>query len=179
MKSAAPVPAILTVHQPAPGQYVIRVGDLKHRPLVVAVSKLLEDATSLIVVTPADIKVLKVSSNGASPVPVNPEPAAEPSVDVELDAETLAAIRAQEAHAVPNADQPEAEVGEVAAPVLEEPAPLVRRRKPQSGTSGRSSQCGRCRGTGEVRSFAGDKPITAKCPICQGEGTMIRYGDKR
>ena len=177
METATLIPDIITVARPLPGQYVIRVGDLKYRPIAVAISKMLDDASSLILVTPADTKVFKVSPNGATapmPVDASPDHQMEES-DAPLDAETLAAIKAQEGHALPNADPEEATE---AAPVEPE-GPKVVRRKRSPSAAGRSESCRRCSGSGEIRSIVNDQPTTVPCPICQGQGTMIRYGDRR
>jgi hypothetical protein len=180
MKTATDLPAVLTVHEASPGQYVLRIGDLRWRPLVVGVSKLLDDAKSLIVVTPGDIKVLRVSgteseSEGtavASPLNAGPA-AADP--DAQLDQETLAAIKEQEEHPPLSAEPDEG------APVVKAEAGMrvVRRSKP-NGRAGHAEVCGRCRGEGSIRIIEeGGSPGQAPCGVCQGTGQITRYGARR
>src|ERR1700722_4778542 len=115
MKSLTESPAILNVHTGSPGQYVIRVSDLRHRPLVIGVTKLLADAQSFVVVTPSDIKVFVAGNGIAAPAQ---EQGAESGADIEIDAETQAAIDAEEGRAIPGANIP-AEMADVGA--IEEP----------------------------------------------------------
>lgn len=187
MKTGAEVPAILTVHQTSPGQYVMRIADLRYRPLLVAVSKLLEDASSLVVITPADIKVLRVSGNSASGLSAkatvaSPSDAAGAGpqemgtgtgeVPLEsLDAETQAAIRDQEQHSLP---------GPQAEPEVSRPAggmQVVRRKPNGRPSAGHPETCGRCRGEGKIRIIdEGGGPGEAPCGVCQGAGVVTRYG---
>lgn len=187
MKTGSEVPAILTVHQTAPGQYVMRIGDLRYRPLLVAVSKLLEDASSLVVITPADIKVLRVSGNSANGLSAkatvaspsdaagtaDPQETGTGEVPLEsLDAETQAAIRDQEQHSLPGSPPAEPNVSP------SESGMRVVRRKPNGRPSaGHPETCGRCRGEGKIRIIdetggAGEAP----CGVCQGAGVVTRYG---
>jgi hypothetical protein len=167
LKSAAEVPSILTIHQTAPGQYVLRAGDLKYRPLIVAVSKMLEDAKSLILITPGDVKVIQVA-NGAVP---QPEPETEP--EGELTEEMAQAIREQE----------ELPLLVQSGTTESEPAPVprqTRRRKSQTQIAGHNQPCGRCRGTGLIAiSLPGGEASETACAICSGTGTMRRYGARR
>jgi len=179
MKTGAEVPSILTIHQTGPGQYVLRVGDLKWRSLVVQVSKMLEDAKSLIVVTPADIKVLTVG-NGVAALP--PSPNEDGEVDeAELDPELQAAIKAQEAQPIPGELQPSetpTEV-EVAADHPAQPK-VVRRKRDPALKAGHGESCGRCRGTGKTSYISeGGGAGEAPCPVCRGTGEIIRYGSRR
>lgn len=183
MKTASELPAILTIHQLDDGEYLVRITDLAYRPLVVAVSKLLTDARQLVVITPADIKVLRVSGGSVGPVSADGEVAsrggdaeqvADPEVPMEsLDAETQAAIREQEGHSLPGAPPAEPTVSP------ESGMRVVRRQKP-NGRAGHPETCGRCRGDGTIRIIdetggAGQAP----CGVCQGSGVVIRYGAKR
>ena len=68
MKSLTEQPAVLSVHAGAAGQFILRVTDLRYRPLVIGVTKLLSaEASSFVVITPSDIKVFAVGggTNGA------------------------------------------------------------------------------------------------------------------
>lgn len=78
MKSLTESPAILTVHEGTRGQYILRVSDLRHRPLVVQVTKLLSEAESFVIVTPTDIKVYEV--NGDAPAIDDGPPVTDPEI---------------------------------------------------------------------------------------------------
>ena len=188
MKTADELPPILTIHQTARGQYVVRVGDLKWRPLVVAVSKLLDDATQLIVVTPNDIKVVKVgrevSPEGAVANPSrNPADLDENGLDPDgLDQETLAAIAEQEGHALPGqGEEPEiAPNGGIVTGITDAGMKVVRRKPSTRLAAGHDEPCGRCRGQGKIRiTQEGGEPIETACGVCQGSGVMRLYGARR
>jgi len=150
------------VYETGAGQYLLRIGDLKFRPLIVEVSKHLPGATSLIVVTPKDTKVFTVSSNGTvsepEPEPIESEP--------ELDEETKEAIAQQEELPIP---------GEA-----EDIKPVRRRTRKSTEIAGHPEPCGRCSGSGQTRIILPDgKPSDTACPVCKGEGTIQRYGNRR
>lgn len=188
MKTATDIPAILTIYQTGPGQYLLRTTDIKWKQLLLGTAKLLDDARTLTVVTPADTKFFMV---GAS-TPVNgkaePEPPAPdahepiPESDIDLDPETLAAIQAQEDHAVPGQTAPGEEipgVGEVVGETAQ--GTKVIRRKPRTvSTAGHPETCSRCRGAGKTRIILeGGQADEAPCPICHGVGSITRYGTRR
>jgi hypothetical protein len=186
---------------------VLRIGDLRWRPLVVGVSKLLDDARSLIVVTPSDIKVLRVSGSAdsggdprsevartagdggtaAGPAPYGADGLAPGSASgikeayseagIELDDETLAAIKAQEEGHPPLPST--AETVDNAETVAEAGMRVVRRSKP-NGRAGHAETCGRCRGQGRIRIIEeGGAAGEAPCGVCQGSGVIQRYGSRR
>ena len=163
MRSLTEQPALLSIHQGSPGQYILRVSDLRYRPLVVQVSKALEDAASLVVITPSDIKVYEVTRDEQPETVSGGETEAEgPAMS---DSE-LAAISAQEEIPVPGQ-------------VEETPPKAVRRRKPDS-VAGHDEPCMRCSGQGMIRIIPeGGSPSDSPCPICKGTGVMKRYGAKR
>ena len=191
MKTASELPPILTIHQTAAGEYVVRVGDLKWRPLVVAVSKLLDDATQLIVVTPSDIKVVKVGGvrevPGRGPVANPParKATAADSADLDLDQETLAAIAEQEGHALPGQSslgaEPEiAPNGGTVTGKTAEGMKVVRRKPSARQAAGHDEPCGRCRGQGKIQIIQeGGASGEAPCGVCQGSGVMRMYGARR
>jgi len=162
VKSLTESPALLTVHESAPGHYVIRVRDTSQRPLIVGVTKLLPDASSLTVITPSDIKVF-VSENGdqATSYP-------QPSTDE-------VTTQSDEAD-VDLTSPPPAEPDPV-----DEPLPSnVRRRKKPASITGRAEPCMRCQGHGKVPMMLdGGAAGESACPVCRGTGTMTRYGARR
>lgn len=159
MKSISEKPAVLSVHEGEPGQFILRVGDLKYRPLVVGITKLLGEARSFVVVTPSDIKVFEVNGNGTDPVPPQAESEI-PQSETEVDPEMQSAI---DAESNPDSGQPEKTVR--------------RRGRPPKEPN---STCMRCRGTGKTKVLMdGGAPAETSCPVCGGSGVVIRYGDRR
>ena len=176
MKSLTESPAVLSVHEGTAGQYIIRVGNLRHRPLVVGITKLLAaDARSFVVITPSDIKVFAVG-NGDAP---STEPIAK--TEVEVDAETQAAIDAEEGRTVPGTDvNADDGVGD-GGPSVEEAVPAKpRRRAKPTPLAGHDEACARCAGRGRIQ-IALDNGAASEtaCPLCQGQGVMKRYGARR
>ncbi len=177
-RSLTETPALLTVHSTSAGQYVIRIHDAALRPLVTGVAKLLPDASSLVLITPTDTKVFTLGNGQPSPASMVAEsdnempPSAEgPPV---TDPETLAAIAREERSSVPQAVTEEPESADV------EMAPRTRRRKKQDSVSGHPEQCGRCRGSGRIQMLLeGGQSGDTACPVCHGEGTLLRYGVRR
>lgn len=150
MKSLTEQPAILSVHEGSPGQFIVRVSDASHRGLVVGVTKLLQDAKSLVVITPSDIKVFAVEGDESVP---------ESSGDLPQSDETI----------------DETTQDEEPAPVARR-----RGRPPKSEQAGRDESCQRCDGTGRMQVVLdGGASSETACPICKGEGVMRRYGARR
>lgn len=150
MKSLTEQPAILSVHEGSPGQFIVRVSDASHRGLVVGVTKLLQDAKSLVVITPSDIKVFAVEGDSHE--------------------------QGQEAEEV---QQQETEVGDLPQSGEPVPA-RRRGRPPKSEQAGRDESCQRCDGTGRMQVVLdGGASSETACPICKGEGVMRRYGARR
>lgn len=158
-------PPILTIHEDS-GDYILRLGDNRFRPLVVQLSKLLTDARRLIVVTPTDVKfftgngtaITHADSDAASDI----DPAAAPPAEV---------IAEQESHTLPSQEEAEAV-----------PPKLTRRRKPLQPTekAGQMKNCQRCAGTGVIKTLMPDRSAAESgCPVCRGEGTMKRFGRQR
>jgi hypothetical protein len=153
MKSLTEQPAVLSVHEGTAGQYILRVNDLKHRPLIIGITKLLSDAQSFVVITPSDIKVFAVDG-------VPDESHENKQVDLEEEnQETLDEL-----------PQPE-------EPVV---TPRRRGRPPKSEQAGHDENCQRCAGTGRTKVILdGGAGSETACPICRGEGVMRRYGARR
>jgi hypothetical protein len=171
MKSLTESPAILTVHQGSPGQFVIR----GLRQYVVAATKLLaaEGARSFIVITETDVKVFDVRDADA----VTGNGAADTEATAG-DADTLPPADALD-------DDPfdaaaDAAIAAAAEVVGETPqgTKVVRRKRNQS-SAGHDSPCQRCSGTGKVAvAFDNGSSSEAACPICKGAGVMRRYGSR-
>lgn len=152
MKSLTESPAVLTVHQGQPGQYVIRISSLEYRPLIVGVTKLLEDAESFVVITPNDTKVFSVGSAIKEVENDDPEPMppAEEEFLTPVDPEVVG-------------DTPQ--------------GTKVVRRKKNAYTAGHEQTCGRCKGVGKIQIMLdGGAGAETTCPICKGSGTARRYG---
>lgn len=152
MKSLTEQPAILSVHEGSPGQFIVRVSDASHRGLVVGVTKLLQDAKSLVVITPSDIKVFAVDGDESVP-------------------------KEESSGELPQSDEPIDETTQDAEPV---PVAHRRGRPPKSEQAGRDEQCQRCGGIGRMQVVLdGGAASETACPICKGEGVMRRYGARR
>ena len=181
MTSLAEQPAVLSVHQTSPGAYIVRVSDLRYRPLVVAVRNALPDLASLVVVTPTDIKVFAGTGEVAGPPPVVNFPA-EPEGPELSDEALQAAIAEQEGHALPNAEpaEPVLPAGQEVVGETAQGTKVVRRRKSNTPSAGHDETCQRCRGGGKVQMLMdGGNAAETTCPICKGEGMIRRYGAKR
>jgi len=193
VKSLSESPAILTVHAGTAGQFIIKVGDLRYRPLIVGVTKLLPDAESLVVITPSDIRVYAVGgSNGTGNVSgdstgelghIGTDSVGDDSSEA-LDAETLAAIAKEEGRAIPgDADATPSSAAAAAAEVVGETpqgTKVVRRRKSPTPVAGHDEQCQRCNGSGKTKVLLdGGAAAETTCQICGGDGVMRRYGSKR
>lgn len=183
MKSLSESPAILTVHAGPAGQYILRVGDLRYRPLIVGVTRLLPDASSLVVITPSDIKVYAVAGNG-----VGPSVAEDHATEEDADPELEAAIAQEEGRAIPgdlsdsSTPAPTPTSTEAAEVVGETPqgTKVVRRRKSPTPIAGHEESCQRCAGAGRIKILLdGGAASEAGCPICRGTGILRRYGSKR
>ncbi len=173
MKSITERPPILTVHEDS-GDYILRLGDLKYRGLVAAVSKLLPDARRLIVVTPGDVKFFVV---GGSDDEGNNSSSGSTSVADAVGDGGGEEVQEQEVTSqLPQPEEPDVESEA-------EPRPkLTRRRKPLNETVkvGHPEKCQRCAGSGVTRTLMPDNSTAeSMCPICQGEGSIKRYGARR
>jgi hypothetical protein len=187
MKSLTEQPAVLSVHAGPAGQYILRVANIRYRPLVVGVTKLLPDASSFVLITPTDIKVFAVggSDNGTSMASSdnhgamdNRDNSGELSTEAPLDAETLAAIAAEEGRTVPG-ESPDGPPTQEVVGEAPQGAKVVKRKRPAQ-VAGHDETCGRCQGAGRVQMMLdGGKGAEAPCPICKGVGVMRRYGARR
>ena len=194
MKSLSESPAILTVHAGAAGQFIIRVGDLRYRPLIVGVTKLLPDASSLVVITPSDIKVYAVGE-GTNDTRVNVgddihtghsgdtvRNTMGDSYGGSIDAETQAAIAKEEGRAIPGdiTDSPAPSTEPEVVGETPQGTKVVRRRKSPTPVAGHDEQCQRCGGAGRTKVLLdGGAAAETTCPICQGRGAITRYGNRR
>src|ERR1700689_1728594 len=159
MKSLSESPAILTVHAGAAGQFIIRVGDLRYRPLIVGVTKPLPDASSLVVITPSDIKVYAVGGESDRPDSDNSSGSVFHTSDggeavVEtLDPETQAAIAREEGRAIPGdiIDSPAPSTEPEVLGETPQGTKVVRRRKSPTPVAGHDEQGQRCGGSGQTK----------------------------
>ena len=157
MASTQQISPVLTLFRLSPGNYSIRITDLKDQQIATALAGQIPDLASLMVITPTDMKVFKF--DGAQQrleVPSAPETPAE----VEQDPmEAAMAI-------VPSTE----DTGEPAKP-------QVVKRERKKSTVGHDAACGRCNGVGQVSMLMeGGAAATGACPVCQGSGVVKRYG---
>lgn len=182
-KALTEAPALLTVHETGAGQYIIRVTDTRRRALVTGLTKLLDDATEIVLVLPNDLKVFHVGGSGNGAVAGDSGSMAADAVsdDTEgleeappvTDPETLALIAKEEGKTLPGAAvEPE--------PPAEPAPPRTRRRAKPESIAGHPEACGRCRGSGQIEMLLdGGQPGKTSCPVCRGSGELIRYGNRR
>ena len=167
MKSLTESPAVLTVHQGSPGQFVIR----GERTLIVGVTKMLAErgAKSFVVITPTDVKVFAVSENGDAVSAVDDGAAGNDPVDgaeAPIDQETQAAIDAEESREIPSSPQLEVV-----------PRVVKRDRNKNKSIVGKEVSCGRCNGEGKIATLLdGGQAASVSCPVCKGSGVSKQVG---
>ena len=155
---AEQLPPVLSLHRTSPGQYALRLYDLKDQSIAAAIAKLIPDMESLLLVTPTEMRVFKTEKPdvGFRPIPFT-EPA-------------------------PVTDAPDP-MAEAMALAEDEPKPQPVKREPR--TSRRSSAeaetpCGRCAGHGTIQMLMdGGQPAETTCPVCKGEKIVKRFGRAR
>jgi hypothetical protein len=178
---------------------VLRIHDLSYSSIVSVIAQALpSDVQSLMLVTPTDTKMFNLKevsheharqrTNGAAAVgeaaapvdntesegdPGEPDFDSDPQVEaLRLAAEGDAAAQAaglEEARATANSAETPAERREA-----------LKQLRRAEGEAGQDATCGRCRGAGQVMIAMPDGGAsTASCPVCQGKGTIRRYGAGR
>lgn len=151
-KTLTETTSILTVHEGAKGQYILRIGALRWRPLVIQITKLLEDAESFVIITPGDVKVFEVQNENETHQSESEEVPDGGDADIPADP------------VVP--DEP-----------AEEPATRTRRRKKNESVAGHDTPCQRCGGSGAIQAILPNGQSTeASCGVCSGSGVIRRFG---
>lgn len=168
------LPPVLTLHRIAPGSYALRLSDPSFNSLAAAISKLVPDMASLLLITPTEMLQFHLGREGRAPVPSAPHPAS-------LPVESAAAPAADDPGYDPTLgadalDLPPAE------PVS--PAPRSRKRAPapdrKSSAETAGEPCGRCGGAGHVQVALENGGVSSgTCPVCQGNGSITRFGRRR
>lgn len=151
---------VLTLFRLSPGNYSIRITDLKDQSLASSLVAKIPDVESITVITPNDMKVFKfdgkVSANGYR----------------ETSSESASVSEVEDLR------DPMDKVVEMAS--AEEPVtPRKRGRPPKERTVGHAARCGRCMGTGKIQMLMdGGQPVEGICPVCQGSREVTRYGGR-
>jgi hypothetical protein len=188
-------PPALSLHQAGP-LAVLRIHDLSYSSIVSAIAQALpSDVQSLMLVTPTDTKMFNLKeqsheparqrTNGAAAVgeaaaPVDSsESEGEPDFDSDPQAEALR-LAAEGDAAAQAAGLEEARATANAAETTAERREALKQLRRAEGEAGQDATCGRCRGAGQIGIAMPDGGAsTAACPVCQGRGTIRRYGAGR
>jgi len=159
MASTQQISPVLTLFRLSPGNYSIRITDLKDQQIATALAGQIPDLASLMVITPTDMKVFKF--DGAQ----QRIPDAPPETPAEVEQDPMEAAMAM----VPSGrDSDESRTQE---------KPQVVKRERKKSTVGHDAACGRCNGVGQVSMLMeGGAAATGSCPVCQGSGVVKRYG---
>lgn len=156
-------PSVTLFRIPGSTHFALRIYDPKDNAMAVSISKSLPpDATSLLVITPTDMRMFAVSSNGASP-PVTEEEVGQQAA-TEEDETIITPVESTDPEVVGETPQ----------------GTKVVRRKRRGPESQPNSPCGRCMGTGQINMIMdGGQPAKTACGVCSGTGKIVRWGEKR
>ena len=193
-RAAEPAPPVLVLHQAGP-LAVLRIHDLSYSPIVSVIAQALPaDVQQLMLVTPTDTKMFNLTeAHESSHVPtttkLNGSPRSEVAHTESSEAETDFDSDPQ-AQAIRDAEQSERETASIdveaaqaEANTAETPAQrreALKQLRRASGEAGSDATCGRCRGAGQINVALPDGGATqSSCPVCQGRGTIRRYGGGR
>ena len=161
MASTQQISPVLTLFRLSPGNYSIRITDLKDQQIATALAGQIPDLESLMVITPTDMKVFRFDGNQQR-IPDAPD-VSEASEETEKDPMERAMAMVE-----PGRDSDESRTQE---------KPQVVKRERKKSTVGHDAACGRCNGVGQVSMLMeGGAAATGACPVCQGSGVVKRYG---
>lgn len=168
-KSARQIPPVLELFRIGPGVYSLRLTDPKDNYIAVKLAELIPDLGSLQVITPTDMKVFRFDGENNIPQKTNgklnnPDVNLNntPGEEIEDSMDEVDRLAAMDAHT----DAP--------------PAEKRGRGRPKKSAAERQDTCQRCRGLGKVQQLMdGGTSTEAACPVCQGEGTITRFGVAR
>lgn len=152
-KGAQQIPPVLELFRVSPGNYSLRLFDTKDNYIAVKLAELISDLSTLQVITPNDMKFFRFDAEDR----VKPNGHA-PEATGEADG-----TQADEAT--------ESEATE---------APRRGRGRPRKSSAEREDRCMRCGGSGQVQTLMeGGAAAEGMCPVCQGEGKIVRFGAQR
>lgn len=149
------IPPVLTLFRTAQGEYALRLFDLADQALAAGITKLVPDMRRLLLITPSDMKAFDFVPDGAEPEEGIPQSTMDPMEEAAMIA------------------------GEPEAVKVESVPKSTRRRKANASIAGHEDTCSRCRGKGIVPILMdGGQAAEGSCPVCQGKGTITRYGSR-
>jgi len=181
---------------------VLRIHDLSYSAIVSVIAQALPaDISQLMLVTPTDTKMFNLTqevphaqpnrlphtaTNGAPTAESESESAtedagadAEPDFDSDPQAEAIRLAEEGDAAAAA-VDLEEARVTASTAETPAERRRALNQLRKAEGEAGQDATCGRCRGAGQIGIAMPDGgSSTAACPVCQGRGSIRRYGAGR
>src|SRR5262252_10474929 len=199
LRAIEAAPPALSLHR-AGSLAVLRIHDLSYSAIVSVIAQALPaDISQLMLVTPTDTKMFNLTQQGVQraqpnrlphPAP-NGAPAAEsqsedqetdtgePDFDSDSQAETIR-LAAEGDAAAAAAGLEEARVTAATAETPAERRRAVSELRRAQGEAGQDAVCGRCRGAKQIGIAMPDGgSSTAVCPVCQGRGSIRRYGAGR
>ena len=162
---AEQLPPVLSLHRTSPGQYALRLYDLKDQSIAAAIAKLIPDLESLLLVTPTEMRVFSG---------VRQEVRTEAAT-----AETRFPVNTGD-HRAETSDDPMASAMAIAEEE-EKPTPIKRdSRSSRRSSAEAETPCGRCAGHGTIQMLMdGGQPAETTCPVCKGEKIVKRFGRAR
>jgi len=167
-------PPVLALFRSGP-LAVLRIHDMAYSDVVPSLVKHLPaDVLNLMLVTPTDTKMFDIEGRmqHAPSLPDAHEPEQE-----DVQEEFIRSVAPEEVPDESEREQAEAELQSAETPADRRKALNKIRRTEQAGNT---STCGRCRGAGVVPVAMPDGGASnAACPLCQGKGSIQRYGVRR
>lgn len=166
-KPARQIRAILELFRLGNGSYSLRLHDAKDNYIAVKLAELIPDLAVLQLITPTDMKIFRFDGESEAPQRVNGK--SNGRVDQQIN--------------IPDEETPDPmDVAMEIAEAEEAPAPPPKRGpgRPKKSAAERQDTCKRCGGSGQIQQLLeGGNSTSAPCHVCQGEGTLTRFGMQR